>query len=75
MQILTTRPQEEPTWGPDVYLVEHDNPRRNIDKDFDKAFETVKSAYPEEWQFFMVIEVLKKMGWRVMLTNPVHKEY
>jgi len=34
MQVLTTRPTEEPTWGPEVYLVEHENPRKDIGKDY-----------------------------------------
>ncbi len=75
MQVLTTRPNEEPTWGPEVYIVDHDNPRKDIEKDYDKALEIVKAAAPEEWQFSEVIEALEKMGWRVLLTNPVHKEY
>jgi len=75
MQVLTTRPNEEPTWGPEVYLVDHDNPHKDIGKDYDKALEIVKDAAPEEWQFSVVIEALEKMGWRVLLTNPVHKEY
>jgi len=75
MQILTTRPNEEPTYGPEVYLVEHDNPRKDIGKDYDKALKTVKAADPEEWMLGNVIEALEQMGWRVMNTNPVHKEY
>jgi hypothetical protein len=44
MQVLTTRPNEEPTWGPEVYLVDHDNPHKDIGKDYDKALEIVKAA-------------------------------
>ena len=75
MQVLTTRPTEEPTWGPEVYLVEHENPRKDIGKDYETALNKVKKAKPKEWNCGEVLEVLEKMGWRVILTNPVHKEY
>jgi len=35
----------------------------------------VKKAKPKEWNCGEVLEVLEKMGWRVILTNPVHKEF
>lgn len=50
----------------EVFIVEHEKPRKDFKKDFDRALEAEKKACPEEGQVDDVLARLEKQGWQIL---------
>lgn len=65
MKVAILRPYDDADIV-EVFIVEHEKPRKNFEKDFDAALEAEKKACPEEWQVNDVLARLEKEGWQIL---------
>ena len=50
----------------EVLIVDHEKPRKDFEKDFDKALALEKVKNPDEWQANDVLARLERTGWQIL---------
>ena len=74
MHIVISKPWDDKDIQ-DVYIVEHDNPKKDFETDWDEVKKTVKEKNPETWMVEQVIVGMKRRGWSILHVSPIQVEY